>query len=45
MPAAVATNPKQQQSKPEPPILFQRFFKSVGPRTYAAQLAEFVTTL
>ena len=40
MPAAVATNPKQQQSKPAPPILFQRFFKSVGPRTYAAQIKE-----
>jgi hypothetical protein len=24
--------------KPEPVILFQQFFKSVGPRTYAAQL-------
>lgn len=36
---AVETTPKQQQ-KPEPPILFQRFFKSVGPRTYAAQIKE-----
>ncbi len=26
--------------KPEPRILFQQFFKSVGPRTYAAQLKE-----
>ena len=26
--------------KPEPKILFQQFFKSVGPRTYAAQLKE-----
>ncbi len=24
--------------KPEPVILFQQFFKSVGPRTYAAQI-------
>ncbi len=24
--------------KPEPEILFQKYFKSVGPRTYAAQL-------
>ncbi len=26
--------------KPEPLILFQKFFKSVGPRTYAAQIKE-----
>ncbi len=26
--------------KPEPKILFQSYFKSVGPRTYAAQLKE-----
>ena len=26
--------------KPEPAILFQRFFKSLGPRTYAAQVKE-----
>lgn len=26
--------------KHEPKILFQKFFKSVGPRTYAAQLKE-----
>jgi hypothetical protein len=26
--------------KPEPKILFQKFFKSVGPRTYAAQVKE-----
>lgn len=26
--------------KPEPKILFQQFFKSVGPRTYAAQVKE-----
>ena len=27
-----------QGDKPEPEILFQKYFKSVGPRTYAAQL-------
>lgn len=27
-------------AKPEPKILFQKFFKSVGPRTYAAQLKQ-----
>jgi hypothetical protein len=41
---AVASNPKQQnpqqQQKPEPVIRFQRFFKSMGPRTYAAQIKE-----
>ena len=26
--------------KPEPKILFQKFFKSIGPRTYAAQVKE-----
>src|SRR5689334_13186406 len=26
--------------KPEPKILSQKYFKSVGPRTYAAQLME-----
>ena len=26
--------------KPEPKILFQQFFKSVGPRTYAAQVKQ-----
>src|SRR5690242_17520532 len=26
--------------KPEPKILFQKYFKSVGPRTYAAQLMQ-----
>ena len=26
--------------KPEPKILFQQFFKSVGPRTYVAQVKE-----
>ncbi len=31
---------RSQATKPEPPILFQKFFKSVGPRTYAAQIKE-----
>lgn len=39
MPAAVQTN-RNQRSKPEPVIRFQRFFKSMGPRTYAAQIKE-----
>jgi hypothetical protein len=26
------------KDKPEPEILFQKFFKSIGPRTYAAQV-------
>jgi len=30
----------KQGPKPEPKILFQKFFKSVGPRTYAAQVKE-----
>ena len=29
-----------QKPKPEPAILFQNYFKSVGPRTYAAQVKE-----
>jgi hypothetical protein len=28
------------QAKPDARILFQRYFKSVGPRTYAAQVKE-----
>jgi Protein of unknown function (DUF3276) len=31
---------KPQKPKVEPKILHQRFFKSVGPRTYAAQVKE-----
>jgi hypothetical protein len=31
---------KPSGPKPEPKILFQKFFKSVGPRTYVAQLKE-----
>lgn len=30
----------RENAKPEAPILFQTYFKSVGPRTYAAQLKE-----
>jgi hypothetical protein len=26
--------------KPEPKVLFQKFFKSIGPRTYATQIKE-----
>ncbi|MGH7176789.1 MAG: DUF3276 family protein [Tepidisphaeraceae bacterium] len=36
-PAVQAAPPKD---KPEPRVLFQQFFKSVGPRTYAAQVKE-----
>jgi hypothetical protein len=39
-----AQRPSGTNSKPgpkaEPKILFQKYFKSVGPRTYAAQLKE-----
>src|SRR5437764_358868 len=40
--AARRSGPKSDKDKPkkEPKILFQRFFKSVGPRTYAAQIKE-----
>src|SRR5438477_12148476 len=45
MPTAPASKRAPRQStpagpKPEPKILFQSYFKSVGPRTYAAQLKE-----
>src|SRR4051812_22030725 len=33
-------NLKSNGSKPEPKVLFQQYFKSVGTRTYAAQLKE-----
>ena len=33
-------NRAQDQAKPPAKILFQQYFKSVGPRTYAAQLKE-----
>ena len=32
------TRPPTNGSKPEPDVLFQSYFKSVGPRTYAAQV-------
>ena len=32
--------PAAGKPKPEPKILFQTYFKSVGPRTYAAQVKE-----
>ena|SRR5450432_1293733 len=31
---------KQPAPKAEPKILFQKYFKSIGPRTYAAQVKE-----
>lgn len=31
---------KGSTPRPEPKILFQKFFKSVGPRTYAVQVKE-----
>jgi hypothetical protein len=37
-PSKPAPVPGAQADKPEPEILFQKYFKSVGPRTYAAQL-------
>jgi hypothetical protein len=37
-PVAPKTGP--DKSKPEAEILFQRYFKSVGPRTYAAQVTR-----
>jgi hypothetical protein len=45
MPTAPALKRAPRQSTPagpkaEPRILFQSYFKSVGPRTYAAQLKE-----
>jgi hypothetical protein len=43
MVAAAAKRPegnKPEQKKPEPKLLHQVYFKSVGPRTYAAQLKE-----
>src|SRR5437016_10995169 len=41
---SVQSPPSKEKShspaKAEPKILFQKFFKSVGPRTYAAQVKE-----
>lgn len=41
-PAARSAAPRNRPKPPpaEPKILFQQFFKSVGPRTYAAQVKE-----
>src|SRR5687768_18530058 len=39
-PARPATAAGPAPAKPEPVILFQNYFKSVGPRTYAAQVKE-----
>jgi len=42
--AAAAHSPTngnaQKKVKPEPKVLFQKFFKSIGPRTYGAQVKE-----
>lgn len=37
-PAAGKSAASDAQPKPEPEILFQNYFKSIGPRTYAAQV-------
>ena len=34
------SNPQRSDSKPEPKILYQSYFKSVGTRTYAAQVKQ-----
>jgi hypothetical protein len=39
-PARASSNGKPNGSKPEAPILFQKYFKSDGDRTYAAQVKE-----
>ena len=39
-PARPAAAASPAPAKPEPVILFQNYFKSVGPRTYAAQVKE-----
>ena len=40
MPSDDTSPAPARPAKPEPKILFQDFFKSVGPRTYAAQVKE-----
>jgi hypothetical protein len=40
MPASPAPAPAAPRAKAEPRTLFQKYFKSVGPRTYAAQVKE-----
>ena len=37
-PATAPARPATPAAKPEPEIIFQKFFKSVGPRTYASQI-------
>jgi Protein of unknown function (DUF3276) len=37
---SAAVSPPAANGKPEPKILFQKFFHSVGPRTYASQVKE-----
>jgi hypothetical protein len=39
-PPPAAKSRREPAQKPEPKLLFQRFFKSVGPRHYSAQLKE-----
>ncbi|HEV2296705.1 MAG TPA: DUF3276 family protein [Tepidisphaeraceae bacterium] len=39
-PPAPRASSASSKPKPEPKILFQTYFKSVGPRTYAAQVKE-----
>jgi hypothetical protein len=34
------SNPRSSDARPEPKILYQSYFKSVGTRTYAAQVKE-----
>jgi hypothetical protein len=37
---APANGNSKVNGKPEPKVLFQKFFKSIGPRTYATQIKE-----
>lgn len=39
-PSAQPSSNPSASGKPEPKILFQKFFHSVGPRTYASQVKE-----
>lgn len=39
-PSAVSAPGQQDKPRPEPKILHQSYFKSVGPRTYASQVKE-----
>jgi hypothetical protein len=40
MPAKSSSASSKTAYKPEAKILFQKFFKSIGPRTYASQIKE-----